>query len=132
MTSKMPINLFQSGEYRLHSGELSDYKLECDALTWEDLETLALIASKALVWKDVWPIPTGGTPFAASLKKYNTGEATDPLLIVDDVYTTGESMLKVGETALNEGHEIQGLVIFARRTPLWWVKALFQLTEDFQ
>lgn len=38
------MNLFKNGNFTLHSGAQSNYKIDCDALTDKDLETLALIA----------------------------------------------------------------------------------------
>jgi len=35
------MNLFQFGDFSLHSGSKSKWKIECDALTDEDVEALA-------------------------------------------------------------------------------------------
>lgn len=40
------MNLFQTGNFKLHSGKTSNFKIECDALTDEDLETFAKLISE--------------------------------------------------------------------------------------
>ena len=40
------MNIFQTGLYTLHSGEESNFKIECDNLTDDDLETIAALIGK--------------------------------------------------------------------------------------
>lgn len=40
------VHLFQRKDFKMHSGGVAHYKIECDALTDEDLKTLAWIISK--------------------------------------------------------------------------------------
>ena len=42
----MNSNLFQTANFILNSGVPSTFKIECDALTDEDIETFALLISK--------------------------------------------------------------------------------------
>ena len=64
----------------------------------------------------------GGIPFEKALKKYCTYNESDPLLICDDVYTTGTSMREVYE----EG--AIGIVVFARNEINDdWIKAIWQM-----
>jgi orotate phosphoribosyltransferase len=110
-------NLFQSGEFILASGEEATWKIDCDALTDDDWETLAWMLMEHLKpFAFVYGVPTGGEPLAAALKKY-TDVGASKTLLVDDVWTTGKSMTKHIQT-LNggKGHEWrpQKAVIFAR------------------
>ncbi len=88
--------LFQAGSFLLRSGRESTYKVECDALTRRDWEGVAA----AIVEEKLLPgpfsfavgVPRGGIPFAAAMQKYETGRAGDPVLVCEDVVTTGGSM----------------------------------------
>ena len=116
----------------MHSGGTAHYKVECDALTDDDLDTLAYIVAEKVrsMMPDhsgsgilsVYGVPSGGTRFAKALEKY-----TDPCgtlkLIVDDVLTTGKSM----EVAKAQGHGEHGVVIFARGICPDWVKPIFSM-----
>jgi orotate phosphoribosyltransferase len=113
-------NLFQSGIFKLHSGKTSRFKIECDALTDADWATLAeMIAMRAGAFGSVFGIPRGGVKLAEQLERFIT---TGPRLVVDDVWTTGGSMLEV----LNHGDDA-GFVVFARNTPTHGVRALFTM-----
>jgi len=124
------MNLFQLGNFILHSGKQSRWKIDCDAFTDEDYETLAWIVAKEWKWefKAVVPIPTGGNRFAEKLDKYTVKHWRYlPILIVDDVLTTGVSFLKMRDTIVKG--EIFGVVIFAREKCPDWIKPIFQLQE---
>ena len=114
--------LFVNGEFTLHSGEASRWKIDCDALTSQDWRTLALIASTILPpFRAVEGVPRGGLPFAEALRKHaqpNNPEAW--LLIADDVGTTGASMEEQ-----RAGREAYGVVAFARGSLAPWIKPLF-------
>lgn len=68
-------NLFQIGDFRLHSGRKSTFKIECDALTDEDWETLARLISQRYTFGWVHGIPKGGWKLAECLWQY----AGDPI-----------------------------------------------------
>ena len=92
-------------------------------MTDNDYEALAKIVSEKLTFRDVKGIPRGGIPFEKALKPYCTNDENDPLLIADDVYTTGTSMREVYE----EG--AIGIVVFARNEITDdWIKASWQLS----
>lgn len=113
------MNLFNLGHFTLHSGSPSRFKIDADALTDEDLEALAYLASERVgPFGAVEGVPTGGERFAREMRRYVTG---GPLLIVDDVLSTGASMEE------HRGHRhALGLVIFARVPPEQsWIDALF-------
>ena len=126
---KKNFSLFQQGNFRLHSGQVSNFKIDCDFLTDDDLDTLARIATSMLPnYSKVLGIPTGGERFARALEAHCS--LVGPVLIADDVYTTGTS-LESFRGALEASHETSwksclGITIFSRNlTMLPWVKSIF-------
>lgn len=114
--------LFQRGDFTLHSGEKSGIKIDCDALTDADLDTLAwMIVNRVPKFRWVEGVPTGGLRLAQALKRYQ--QTGGGLLIVDDVLTSGGSMEQQ-----RAGREAVGAVLFARRQPPDWVTPLFTVT----
>ena len=76
-------------------------------------------------------IPRGGVALGVELNKHATGAPNDPLLIVDDVWTTGTSFREIVEHPdmkdwIGDG-EWFGWVIFARIPPTFPVRALFEM-----
>jgi orotate phosphoribosyltransferase len=123
---RMSKSLFQLGEFVLHSGQKSIFKIECDNLTDEDIETFAKMASH-ISFKSVEGIPRGGVRFAEALKKY-TDPDSDLHLVVDDVFTTGASMQEAIAAARWRGEEVvRGLAIFSRGTPDDGTEIIFSL-----
>lgn len=131
------MNLFQTGSFKLASGRQSSFKIECDALTDEDWKSLAKLASELLpAFGVVEGVPRGGLKFAEELQKYSRACACSyphqphdwcqgkplPLLVVDDVWTTGGSFERhcAGRDAL-------GCVVFSRGLTPPRVIPLFQL-----
>ena len=118
------MSLFQLGNFVLHSGQKSNWKISCDFLTRDDWDTLAAIAVERLpAFGSVEGVTRGGWEFAGSLRSYCT---RGPLLIADDVLTTGRSMEE-----LRAGRKAIGVVVFARGPCLPWVVPLFSLTARF-
>lgn len=120
------MNLFQLGNFTLHSGQKSRWKIEADALTWEDWEALAVMAVELLPdrFELVHGIPDGGLLFAKFLRTHQTSGGA--LLIVDDVWTTGDSMRKTRKIFTYPTGVI-GCVAFARGPVDDWVTPLFQM-----
>jgi len=118
------MNLFSKKDWIMHSGGIAQYKINCDALTDDDIETLAWIISQKGPIKAVYGVPTGGSRLGNSLKKYVT-----PLiginLIVDDVLTTGKSMEEA--KILKHWADAVGVVIFARNQCPKWVYPIFEM-----
>lgn len=121
------MNLFQRGDFTLHSGAKSKWKVECDALTDEDWEGLAAIAVERMPkFSTAIGVPRGGLPFARALDKYRDA-SVDRVLIAEDVTTTGSSMEAIRMKVATElpDKEIVGVVAFCRGrcpdwvTPLW-------------
>lgn len=111
------MNLFQSGVFRLASGEISGFKIECDALTGDDWLTLAQLIAQT-PFGSVEPVPRGGNYLASLLSPLCTD---GPHLIVDDVLTTGLSIKKL------MGPDDIGFVVFARGLLPPRVRALFAM-----
>jgi orotate phosphoribosyltransferase len=120
------MSLFNLGDFILHSGVGSSFKIDCDALTDNDLESLASAVSEHFIFSSVEGVPDGGLRFAEALRKYSeTSEEIAPLLIVDDVLTTGTSMEEQ-----RRGREAIGIVIFSRapiqrELELDWIQPIF-------
>lgn len=119
-------NLFVKANIVLHSGQTTDWKIECDALTDEDVKTLCYLISVKVTFGCVYGVPNGGSRFEKELLQYATRSARDPILIVDDVLTTGESMETAREQFSNLGYTI-GVVIFSRGKCPDWITPIFQL-----
>jgi len=124
--------LFKRGEFISHSGKLLPYKIDCDALTNEDIECIADIIASKVEFGVVQGIPRGGCRLANALEKHiNTPDAPFQILIVDDVCTTGASFEKAKAEQPPQVHpdDVVGYVIFARGKLPDWVKAVFTVNE---
>ena len=131
------MGLFQYVEdgMELHSGGRSQFKIKCDALDDRDIECLAWITSTYLIGKfsEVHGVPRGGVRFAKALEKYKSKEGA--ILIVDDVYTTGNSIKKFTKQYLKtligkiESPPMRFVVIFARNESPEWIIPIFQMWE---
>ncbi len=131
MTSKRSRPLFSMGDYLLHSGDESTWKINCDSLGEEDWCTLAYLLSIRLPpFSGVYGIPRGGVALATALLRYVTRDQDDlPDLVVDDVLSTGASFIKWKNSYQRP---CIGAVIFARdakKVPDW-VTPLFIMTPE--
>jgi orotate phosphoribosyltransferase len=117
--------LFELKNFIMHSGEVGTWKIECDHLSDEDIETFAKIISSKIQFSTVYGVPTGGERLAKVLEKYAKEGGCS--LIVDDVLTTGSSMIKARKK-LGLSDPV-GVVLFSRRQldPASWIKAVFTL-----
>ena len=121
--------LFQSVDFKSHSGLELKWKIECDALSDPEWFTISqMIMEITSPFKEAIGIPRGGTKLGNLLNQYGTRKKEDPILLVDDVLTTGESMkeFKTKRTWRNPADYI-GWVVFARTKTPKWVTALFQM-----
>ena len=110
--------LFEYGSFVLHSGSTTTWRINCDILTEQDWDCIAnIVMEQVPYFGEVEGVPTGGLHFAQALRPYIS---EGPLLIVDDVLTTGKSM---------EQHRGQrdaiGVVLFARGLTPSWVTTIF-------
>lgn len=118
-------NLFKLGEFTLHSGSKSNFFIDCDALPDESWEALAHeLYERIPRFRKVIGIPRGGIKLAEALKPYRFPNPEYPILIVDDVLTTGNSM-EVERQKYNES--VIGAVIFSRGTCPKWIYPLFRM-----
>ena len=114
-------SLFQVGNFTLASGLTSSYKIECDVLTDQDWICLAwLLFNRLPLFSAIEGVPQGGLKLAEKMQKYKS--AKGPLLIVDDVFTTGGSMRQ-----LRGERDAIGAVVFARGPVDAWITPLFVL-----
>lgn len=124
------MNLFMGGNFKLHSGGRSSFKIDCDALSLDDIRVLALQIASQYRFKEVVSVPRGGDRLADALKKYAIPQLTLPVLIVDDVFTTGSSIDKVrNRLDWADKDNAIGVVIFSRGPTPRWVHALFTSWE---
>jgi orotate phosphoribosyltransferase len=126
------MNLFKSGTFTSHSGKVLPYKIDCDALTDDDINTIASIIAARIKFDRVIGIPTGGLRLQYALGRYiGLGQN---ILIVDDVLTTGSSMEEKRQEIIADHRgftdEIVGWVIFARTEPPDWINAVFTTVPD--
>jgi orotate phosphoribosyltransferase len=117
------VDLFQGGDFTLAAGQRSTFKIECDAFSPQEWECLArMLAERLHPFGSVEGVPRGGLPLAEAMASYVT---EGPLLVVDDVWTTGGSMRRhVGTQML-----VIGAVVFARNPVPSWVTPLFTLFQ---
>lgn len=72
------------------------WKIECDALTPDDWHAIAAICTPRLpFFGRVVAVPKGGIFLASEFERY-VSPREKRVLVVDDVWTTGTSMAKVG------------------------------------
>lgn len=103
--------MFNWGKFTSHSGLELDYKIDCDNLTDKDLACLAALVAQKVRFGKVIGIPRGGLRFSYALGAY-TDPAIDTILIVDDVLTTGSSIME----EMCKHKNVLGVVIFKRIT----------------
>ena len=125
-------HLFKSGDFKSHSGLDLSWKIEMDVLSDPEWFTIKkMIMEHAPPFREAVGIPEGGVKLGSLLNEHATGDEKDPVCIVDDVLTTGESM----EYFLSQYQRNRrlmpfmaiGWVVFARGPCPHWVRALFQM-----
>lgn len=117
------MSLFALGKFTSHSGVALDWRIECDALTDDDWRALAEMAYAILPpFSTVIGIATGGTKLQYALQAIQSHGHNNPRLIVDDVLTTGASMIHL----MTRPDDI-GLVVFARGPLPYNVYTLFAM-----
>ena len=128
--------LFAWGNFVANSGQALPFKIECDALTDEDIECVAQYVASTIRFRNVVGVPRGGLRLAAELGKYvgvwDHDRLDDylqfPPLIVDDVLTTGDSMERM-RVGMNWPKAV-GFVIFDRSgicTTASWIKSFWRI-----
>ena len=126
-------DLFRSIDFKSHAGLDLSWKIEMDALSENEWFTIArMILEISPPFHSAIGIPRGGVLLGELLNKYGTGNEEDPFCIVDDVLTTGKSMIDYREEMNIERWQKScalGWVVFARVKPPKWIKALFQMNS---
>ena len=122
------MSIFRQGDFQLHSGGSSWFKIDCDALTLEDWAILARLIAQNVTFEKVIGVPTGGLKLAKALRRYCKKDAHISTLIVDDVLTTGESMERLKGTIDPKDRSIvRGIVVFSRGLCPNWIVPIFHL-----
>jgi len=116
--------LFRSGEFKLHSGASSNWKIDCDALTDDDWMTIAKLVGSRFFYSKAIGVPRGGERFAEALNSV-PHEYSTCMLVCDDVLTSGGSIL----SKMREFPGSIGIVLFARGKCPPGVCVIFQLTS---
>ena len=122
--------LFRSINFKSHSGLDLSWKIEMDVLSDREWFTIKkMIMEITPPFREAVGIPRGGAFLGDLLNEHATGKEGDPVCIVDDVLTTGESMeYFVTQYRRNRcPFTAIGWVVFARVQPPDWVQALFQM-----
>ena len=124
-------HLFRLGDFVSHAGLELSWKIEMDVLTdaeWFCIKKMIMEYSSP--FKEAVGIPRGGIKLASILNAEATHSKEDPILIVDDVLTTGTSMDEFKrKKQWRAPAKYIGWVVFARTQPPNWVKALFQMPK---
>ena len=131
MNKNINIDLFQKVDFISHAGLPLTWKIECDAISDNEWIALAHIIRQyeKRNWCEAVGIPRGGVALGEALDKYSTGDQNDPVLVVDDVYTTGKSFKEyVAEHNLDD--DTIKWAVFARKPTADGVKALFTMPEN--
>lgn len=121
--------LFQRGDFTLASGEHSNFKIQFEALKAESVECIAqLMAERLPKFSQVFGVPTGALELAEALRSYSDIYSPGhPVLVVDDVWTTGNSMKNFIQSLGLQRTPVLRAVVFARNPVPANVMALFQM-----
>jgi hypothetical protein len=121
------MNLLQlHNNIELHSNQKSNFKIECDALTNEDIDCAAYMLSRLVgPYRAVSGVPRGGLRLAEAMAKFTVDDGIQ--LIVDDVFTTGTS-IKNFSSQITNGYW-KAAVIFSRGDSPSWLTSLFSLNS---
>lgn len=128
------MNLFVAKEFIAHSGQPEKFKIECDALSDGDIDTLVMIIDEkfkniGIKFANVFGVPTGGVRIAKAFEKYLDPNSSF-VLVLDDVLTTGRSMKDFRDSLLIKlDKPILGCVLFDRSNGKGpdWVHSVFRM-----
>lgn len=124
------ICLFQNKTFIGASGKKLDWKVECDAIPQPgNWEWGAKRVSEQCRFHTVYGIANGGLLFADACEQYKTTDPSAGILIVDDVWTTGHSIIKFYSELPATDSRVYIWVMFSRNPDIpWWVRALWSYT----
>lgn len=118
--------MFDFGRFRSSAGILLPWKIDLDSLLDSDLAALAELVAGKFAFRSVYGVPRGGERFAKALNRYC--EPGFPVLVVDDVLTTGRSM-EEARVLLGSPDPVIGVVIVARGKCPSWVWPILRVSE---
>lgn len=120
-------DLFQSGNFKLHSGQERSWKIECDNLSNSEIATLVQMALPILPpFAELVSVPRGGDRIVRALTPFLSLEGCR--LIVDDVLTTGNSMEEIRKNLPLSTRTTWGFVLFSCKPhPAGWIVTLFTM-----
>jgi hypothetical protein len=122
----MPLFNLSETEFTLHSGGKSRLLIDCTTLTDADWRGIAYALAGLLPpFRDAVGIPRGGLPLERALTPYATDDDALPLLLCDDVLTTGASMEQYRGIV---APPVIGAVFIARGPCPGWITPLLRLT----
>jgi hypothetical protein len=123
-------DLFRQCDFISHAGIPMSWKIECDAKSDEEWITLAKMIrdTERRPWRQAVGIPRGGVALGKALDAYSTGNPDHPIMIADDVYTTGTSFIEFKEEFYADVATMEWCV-FARKPTMLKVKALFTMAS---
>ncbi|MBR20256.1 MAG: hypothetical protein CMA64_08970 [Euryarchaeota archaeon] len=128
------MKLFQDGDFTSHAGLPLKWKLECDAITDEEWRCIAkmIMDYQTEPFSKAVGIPRGGLKLAEALQPYASNNSSDQVLICDDVFTTGTSMVDFIKEHYPNWTRAMGhrWVVFARNKSYvdpYYTRALFQM-----
>ena len=127
------MTLFVDEEFTSHAGLQLGWKIEMDALYVSDWRCLAkmILEYETRPFRKAVGIPRGGKRLGDILNESATGNPDDPVLIVDDVYTTGTSFKEF----IAENYLVTPVicwVVFARNPIKGNINALFQMPSKIR
>jgi len=125
--------LFVDEEFTSHAGLRLGWKIEMDALDEDDWRCLAkmILEYETRPFREAVGIPRGGKLLGDILNESSTGNPDDPVLIVDDVYTTGTSFREF----ISENYLVTPVIcwaVFARDVVSSNVNVLFQMPSSMR
>lgn len=126
------MNLIKYGKFMSAAGKSLNWKIECDALSTEDIEGIAqLVIEKIGNTGMAYGVPSGGVRLAEAYNRKAKHFQNPPALLMDDVWTTGKSMkAHAKDLGLTKW---RGFVIFSRAGMLPDnVEALFTVNPDYR
>lgn len=132
MSTGSDFAVFVPGSFQSHSGSALSFKIECDALCDDEIGVFAdlILRMRPGPFSSIIGVPRGGHRLARAILGYATIDKLAPVLIVDDVLTTGASMEK--ERVKVDHSIVIGAVMFARGPCPSWVSPVFMLHEALQ
>jgi hypothetical protein len=123
------MGVFKYGTLNTHSGLQFSFKIDCDRLQDTDISCFVRIITHKFIFSRVVGVPRGGLRLAEALRPHCVPGY--PVMVVDDVMTTGASMEEARAAVLAEepGASVNGVVMFSRGRELPWVWPILRVAD---